>query len=46
MSQETHAGFDYSKVDEILSTYGYKKSNLIAVLQKVQAKLFAAGYAG
>ena len=36
MSQETHAGFDYSKVDEILSTYGYKKSNLIAVLQKVQ----------
>lgn len=36
MSQQTHAGIDYSKVDEILSSYGYKKSNLIAVLQKVQ----------
>ena len=36
MSQQTHAGIDYSKVDEILSSYEYKKSNLIAVLQKVQ----------
>lgn len=36
MSPQTHAGLDYAKVDEILSTYGYKKSNLIAILQKVQ----------
>ena len=36
MSQQSHAGIDYSKVDEILSSYEYKKSNLIAVLQKVQ----------
>lgn len=36
MSPQTHAGLDYAKVDEILSTYGCKKSNLIAVLQKVQ----------
>jgi NADH-quinone oxidoreductase subunit E len=36
MSQQTQAGFDYSKVDNILSSLGYKKSNLIAILQKVQ----------
>ena len=36
MSQQTQAGIDYSKVDEILSIYEYKKSNLIAILQKVQ----------
>lgn len=30
--------FDFSFVDEILQTYEYKKSNLIAVLQKVQGK--------
>lgn len=36
MSPQTHAGLDYSKVDEILSSYEYKKSNLIAILQKVQ----------
>ena len=35
MSPQTHAGIDYSKVDEVLSSYGYKKSNLIAILQKV-----------
>ena len=32
----TQNGIDYSKVDEILSSYGFKKSNLIAILQKVQ----------
>ena len=36
MSSQTHAGLDYSKVDEILASYQYKKSNLIAILQKVQ----------
>lgn len=36
MSPQTHAGLDYSKVDEILASYEYKKSNLIAILQKVQ----------
>ena len=36
MSSQTHAGLDYSKVDEILASYEYKKSNLIAILQKVQ----------
>ena len=36
MSQQTHAGLDYSKIDEILSIYESKKSNLIAILQKVQ----------
>lgn len=36
MSPQTHAGLDYSKVDAILSSYEYKKSNLIAILQKVQ----------
>lgn len=36
MSPQTQAGLDYSKVDEILSSYEYKKSNLIAILQKVQ----------
>lgn len=36
MSPQTHAGLDYSKVDAILSSYEFKKSNLIAILQKVQ----------
>ena len=36
MSPQTQAGIDYSKVDEILAAYEYKKSNLIAILQKVQ----------
>ena len=36
MSPQTQAGLDYSKVDEILSSYEYTKSNLIALLQKVQ----------
>ena len=36
MSPQTQAGLDYSKVDEILSSYEYKKSTLIAILQKVQ----------
>ena len=34
MSAQT--GIDYSKVDEILASYNFKKSNLIAILQKVQ----------
>ena len=36
MSSTAQAGFDYEKVDAIMETYGYKKSNLIAILQKVQ----------
>ena len=36
MSPQTQAGLDYSKVHELLSSYEYKKSNLIAILQKVQ----------
>ena len=36
MSPQTQAGLDYSKVDEILSSYEYKMSNFIAILQKVQ----------
>ncbi len=36
MSQQTQAGIDYSKVDEIISACGCKKSHLIAILQKVQ----------
>ena len=35
MSQSTQS-IDFSKVDEILKTYEYKKSYLIAMLQKVQ----------
>lgn len=33
---ESHAGIDYAKVDEIIESYGAKKANLIAILQKVQ----------
>ncbi len=36
MSSTAQAGFDYEKVDSIMESYGYKKSNLIAILQKVQ----------
>ncbi len=36
MNAETRTGIDYQKVDEILSSVGCKKANLIAVLQKVQ----------
>ena len=36
MSQQTQAGIDYSKVDEIISACGAEKSHLIAILQKVQ----------
>lgn len=36
MSQQTQAGVDYAKVDEIISSAGCKKSHLIAILQKVQ----------
>lgn len=34
---ETQNKFDFKQVDEILESYGYKKSNLIAILQKIQA---------
>ena len=27
---------DFAKLDEILQAYDYKKSNLIAILQKIQ----------
>lgn len=27
---------DFAKLDEVLETYGYQKSNLIAILQKIQ----------
>ena len=45
MSPQTQAGIDYSKVDEILSTYGYKKSNLIKpvcflFINKININLF------
>ncbi len=36
MSVENHPSIDTSKLDEIISTCGGKKSNLIAMLQKVQ----------
>lgn len=36
MSSTAQTGFDYEKVDSIMESYGYKKSNLIAILQKVQ----------
>ena len=36
--KETNMGqtVDFAKLDEILTTYEYKKSNLIAILQKIQ----------
>jgi len=36
MSVETSHKIDTSKLDKIMADYGYKKSNLIAILQKVQ----------
>lgn len=36
MTTESQTKIDYSKVDEIINAYSGKKSNLIAILQKVQ----------
>ena len=36
MSTQSPSKVDLTKVDEIINTYGAKKSNLIAILQKVQ----------
>lgn len=36
MSLPTQTGIDYEKVENILKTYSYEKSKLIAILQKVQ----------
>ena len=36
MSVENPHKIDTSKLDEIIQSYGCKKSNLIAILQKVQ----------
>ena len=36
MSVENHHKINTSKLDEILASYDYKKSNLIAILQKIQ----------
>lgn len=32
----THRTIDFSAIDEVLEAYEYKKSNLIAILQKIQ----------
>lgn len=36
MSTSTRDAIEWHKVDDIISSYGAKKSNLIAILQKVQ----------
>lgn len=36
MTTQSPSKVDFSKVDEIIKSYGAKKSNLIAILQKVQ----------
>lgn len=36
MSSQRQSKIDFAKVDDIIQTYGAKKSNLIAILQKVQ----------
>ena len=36
MSTQSPSKIDFAKVEEIINTYGAKKSNLIAILQKVQ----------
>lgn len=36
MSTQSASKIDFSKVDEIIQSYGAKKSNLIAILQKIQ----------
>ena len=36
MTATSQTTVDFSKIDEVLETYEYKKSNLIAILQKIQ----------
>ena len=36
MTTENQSKISFEKIDEILASYGYKKSNLIAILQQVQ----------
>ena len=36
MTTTSQTKLDLAKVDEILESYEYKKSNLIAILQKIQ----------
>jgi len=36
MTTESQSQINFKKIDEIMASYGYKKSNLIAILQKVQ----------
>lgn len=36
MTTDCQANIDYKKIDEIIDSYGGKKSNLIAILQKLQ----------
>lgn len=36
MSTQSPCKIDFNKIDEIIQSYGAKKSNLIAILQKVQ----------
>lgn len=36
MTATSQTTVDFSKIDEVLSAYEYKKSNLIAILQKIQ----------
>ena len=36
MNAQSPSKIDFSKLDEIIQSYGAKKSNLIAILQKVQ----------
>ncbi len=36
MPTESQSKINFNKIDEIMSSYDYKKANLIAILQKVQ----------
>lgn len=36
MTTENQSKISFDKIDEIMASYGYKKSNLIAILQQVQ----------
>ena len=36
MTTENQSKISFEKIDEIMASYGYKKSNLIAILQQVQ----------
>ncbi|MBQ2644826.1 NAD(P)H-dependent oxidoreductase subunit E [bacterium] len=36
MTATSQTAIDFSKIDEVLGKYEYKKSNLIAILQKIQ----------